>query len=189
MNYSKSPSRTTKIKSESFLKPKVTDAKGDSCRKLQDELFAVLRQNKDLQARTARLQNEAASVTQTSKDESKAFLSRLKKAVEHKAVQRSIFNINDPFVGKHFDQIREALHERGYPVGEIGKPKEAAKDPEGPRVASSRSTTILKSQEVIITPPDTSDELVRNALTSAQIQNLPSRYRAILHSKKLETEP
>lgn len=202
MNYSKSPSRTLKIKSESYLRPKVVEPKADQCRKLQDELFAILKQNKDLQSKIAKLQTETAAMVQTNKEENKAFLTRLKKAVDHKSAQRAVMGANDPFVGKHMEQIREALGRRGYTVEESARTieKSPSRNDFGrgeqllTPTASLRSTRLQSLESETPTTdaqrqsqPQLETSAILTVLEAHGLRTLPSNLRAMAHARLLES--
>lgn len=190
MSYSKSPAKMDKIKSEAFLKPKNIDSK-DNVRKLQDQLFLILKQNKDIQSRVVKSQSDNSNTIQISKEENKDFLSRLKKVVEKKTSQKVVFSSNDSFIEKHFEQIKEVLAKKGYSLNEVNNIREPSiKSDVGKaydcfqttfEIKTPRESFPLSETHVCVTEKTVNDFVVE-VLNAHDIKNVSSHFRALSHA-------
>ena len=181
MNFSKSPSRSINTKSESNIRLKGGEMK-ETCRKLQDDLFILLKQNKEIQSKIVRFQSDTMTLVQFSKDENRNFLSRLKKAVEKKAVQKVVFSTTDVFVNKHLEQIKSTLQKKGLCSDEVNKIRETQT-----KLEVSKSSEVLSTQ-TINTAANRNYEngFLIDAICAHRIKNVPSAFRAMKYAKLLQ---
>ena len=191
MAYSKSPSRPTKIMSETFLKNKTPEF-NDSNRKLQDELFSILKENKELQSRVVRHQTDSSSVIQLMKEENKNFLSRLKKAVEKKTSQKMTFSTSDPFILKNLELIKISLKKKGFAMGNLVESKEeldkydvskSNKFSRQPSIKTVVKETTITSNKNVDSQIDKNNEVFLDILETKESSCVSSNLRALIYSR------
>jgi hypothetical protein len=201
---SRSPSKPmTPIKisnEEAKIKAQVLKA---SIEKLNSDIVEVLRMREKIKAQVNASKAELDLFAQTTRDENKAFLANLKKAVENKNPVKVTYSITNPFIKKHQEAIKEALRRKGYPVDDEGMRESEVLTQSQPISSGVKSrdtgplnsgnmtndsqmlktSSRLYSKSTMVSQSNPETDIVLEKLQAAPLKNVPSYIRSLAYSK------
>ena len=204
INLSRSPSRpTTLIKisnEEARIKTQVLKA---SIEKLNSDINEVLRMREKIKAQLNAGKAELDSFAQTTREENRAFLANLKKAVDKKNPAKVTYNITNPFIKKHQEAIKEALRKKGHPIeDEVMRESDVLRQSQpissgvktrdmrssnsGQMVSDSqmlKASSRLYSKSTMASHSNGETEILLEKLQAAPLKNVPSYIRSLAYSK------